>query len=91
MATESKKIAGKHPELILSMEKKVSSHVQRDDGDWFINTIMIEGFDVPFIYRRKKKYKNLKGAQVNLTYYPETKTLGSIEFETMKVVSIKRS
>jgi hypothetical protein len=91
MASESKKLAEKHPDLILSTDKKVSSHVQREDGDWIMNTLMIEGLEVPFKYKRKKKYKSLKGALVNLSYYPEVKQVGSLEFETMKVVSVKRA
>lgn len=91
MATESEKLVQKHPELTLSKDKKVLSHVQRIDGEWVQNTLMIEGSDVPFKYKRKKKYKSLKGALVNLSYYAETKTIGSLEFETMKVVSVKRS
>jgi len=91
MATNSKKLIKKHPSLTLSIEKKVLSHVQREDGEWIQNTLMIEGSDVPFKYKRKKRYKNLKGALVNLSYYSETKTIGSLDFETMKVVSVKRS
>lgn len=88
---ESKKLSNKHPELTLSTDKKVTSHVQREDGEWFINTLMIEGTDTPFQYKRKKRYKSLKGCLVNLTYYPEIKKVGPLEFETMKVVSVKRA
>ena len=91
MPTDSEKLTSKHPELTLSADKKVVSHVQREDGDWFQNTLMIEDSDVPFKYKRKKKYKSLKGALVNLSYYPETKIVGGLEFETMKVVSVKRA
>ena len=91
MAAKSKKIAAKHSGLTLSEDKKVVSHIQRDDGEWIQNTVMIEDCDVPFKYRRKKKYKNLKGALVNLSYYPETKVIAGLEFETMKVVKISRA
>ncbi len=91
VVSESKKIAEKHPQLILSTDKKVNSHIQREDGEWIINTLMIEGADVPFIYKRKKRYKCLKGSRVNLTYYPEIRKVGSLEIETMKVVSVKRA
>jgi hypothetical protein len=64
----------------------VHSHVQRESGDWIINTLMLEGYDVPFKYKRKSAYKNLEGARVNLTYYSETKSVSGVEFETMKVV-----
>lgn len=68
---------------------KVTSHVQRDKDNWVVNTVMIEGCDVPFKYSRKKRYKNLQGQRVNLTYYPSTDTVAGIEFEFMKVVRIK--
>ena len=70
---------------------KVISHVQRDSGDWVKNTLMLEGYDVPFKYNRKKKYHSLQGAQVNLTYYPQTEQVAGMEFESMKVVRIRRS
>ena len=91
MATESEKLIKKHPELTLSTDKKVLSHVQRTDDDWILNTLMIEGCDTPFKYKRKKKYKSLKGARVNLSYYTETKLLAGIEFEIMKVVKVNRA
>jgi len=81
----------KHPRLVHSENMKVVSHVQRDDKDWSINTLMIRGVDVPFIFKRKKKYQNLNGSLLNLTYYPEIKMLAGIEFEIMKVVRIKVS
>ena len=70
---------------------KVTSHVQREKGDWFVNTLMLEGYTVPFKYNRKQLYKNLEGASVNLTYYPHTEQVGGIDFEYMKVVRIRRS
>jgi len=70
---------------------KVTSHVQRESGDWFINTLMIDGYTVPFKYSRKKKYKSLAGASVNLTYYPENEKVAGIDVEIMKVVRIRRS
>lgn len=70
---------------------KVVSHVQRESGDWFKNTLMLEGYDVPFKYNRKKQYRSLKGASVNLTYYAQTEQVAGMEFEYMKVVRIRRS
>ena len=70
---------------------KVISHVQRESGDWVINTLMLEGYDVPFKYSRKEKYRSLTGGQVNLTYYAQTEEVAGIEFESMKVVRIRRS
>ena len=70
---------------------KVVSHVQRDTGEWIVNTIMVEGYDVPFKYKRKRQYKNLKGQRVNLTYYPDTELVAGFEQEVMHVVRIKVS
>jgi len=83
------KLLNTHHKLTHSEMVKVTSHVQRDTKEWVINTIMIEGCDVPFKYKRKKKYKNIKGQRVNLTYYPVTESVAGIEMETMKVVRIK--
>ena len=81
----------KHHQLIHSDFKKVISHVQREQDDWIINTIMIEGVDVPFKYKRKKHYQTLKGQRVNLTYYPSKETIAGIDIEVMNVVRIKVS
>ena len=81
----------KHPKLVHSEAMKVESHVQRPRGDWFLNTLMIEGWDVPFQYKRQKKYKSLTGGYVNLTYYPETREVAGISMEVMKVVRVLRS
>jgi hypothetical protein len=70
---------------------RVVSHVQRDNDDWVLNTIMLDGYDVPFRYRRRTVYKSLKGARVNLTYYPETQSIAGVDFEMMNVVRIRRS
>mgnify|MGYP005862908747 CR=1 FL=1 len=81
----------RHQELIQSDGMKVSSHVQRESAEWIINTLMIEGYSVPFKYRRKKLYKNLTGQRVNLSYYPDAEVVADMEIEIMKVVRIKRS
>ncbi|PSW05619.1 hypothetical protein [Photobacterium lipolyticum] len=80
----------KHENLVHSERVKVVSHTQRDDGDWVIHTLMIEGCDAPFKFRRKKKYRSLKGQRVNMTYYPEIEIVAGFEIETMKVVRVKR-
>ena len=36
-------------------------------------------------------YKNLKGARVNLTYYPATASVAGMDVEIMTVVRIRRS
>ncbi|MDF2178348.1 hypothetical protein P2G88_08800 [Aliiglaciecola sp. CAU 1673] len=86
-----KKLLEKHPNLVHSEQMKVASHVQREEDDWFVNTIMLEDVDVPFKFRRKKPYKSLKGALVNVTYYPQTEQVAGIDFEYMKVVRIRQS
>jgi len=89
--SDVKKLLKKNEQLNQLDAVKVLSHVQRESGDWFINTLMLDGYDVPFKYSRKKPYKNLQGAQVNLTYYPQIETVAGLEFETMKVVRIRRT
>lgn len=85
------KLLKKHSQLNHLDAAKVTSHVQRESGDWIVNTLMLDGYDVPFKYSRKTAYKNLEGARVNLTYYSETKTVSGLEFETMNVVRIRRA
>lgn len=89
MKTDSNKLLKKHPQLIHSDAKKVTSHVQRDTKDWIINTIMIEGCETPFRFKRKQMYKNVQGQRVNLTYYPGSETVAGMEMEVMHVVRIK--
>lgn len=89
MKSEPEKLIKKHKDLVHSEMRKVTSHVQRAAGDWIINTLMIEGCEVPFKYKRKKKHKDIKGQRVNLTYYPDTETVAGIEMEVMNVVRIK--
>jgi hypothetical protein len=78
-----------HRELTHSEYVRVVSHVQRDTKEWVINTILIEDCNVPFKYKRKKMYKNIKGQRVNLTYYPTTESVAGIDMDIMKVVRIK--
>jgi hypothetical protein len=89
MKSEPKKLLERHKNLVHSEMLKVNSHVQREAGEWIINTLMIEGSEVPFKYKRKKKYKNIKGQRVNLTYYPDIESVAGIEMEVMTVVRIK--
>jgi len=89
MKSDPDKLLKKHPQLVHSQMQKVVSHVQREAGDWIINTIMIEGCDVPFRFKRKQRYRNATGARVNLTYYPDHETIGGMEMEVMNVVRIK--
>ena len=93
MKSPVKKLLETHRELIHMEMQKVISHVQRNEKDsvWIINTITLEGYDVPFRFKRKTEYRNLKGARVNLTYYPSTESVGGFDMEFMNVVRIKRS
>ncbi len=91
MKTSPEKLVKRHEKLTHSDVIKVTSHVQRSDGDWIMNTLMIEGCDVPFKYKRTKLYKNLKGQRINLTYYPDTDTIAGIDIDVMNVVRIKIS
>lgn len=91
LKSEAEKLLERHPSLVHSEMRKVVSHVQRDAGEWFINTIMTEGCDVPFRYKRTRMYRSLQGAFVNITYYPATDLVAGIEIEIMHVVRIKRA
>ena len=85
------KLLKQHPELTQSDNLKVSSHVQRQSGEWIINTLMIDGYEVPFKYKRQKLYRDLQGQRVNLTYYPTTESVAGMDIEVMNVVRIKVS
>jgi len=83
------KLIQRHPKLTHTENIKVTSHVQRESGDWQLNTLMLDGVNVPFKYKRKKTYKNLTGNRVNITYYPDTENVAGFEIEIMKIVRIK--
>lgn len=89
MNTDPKKLLKKHAELVHSEMMKVVSHVQREEDEWISNSLMLDGHSVPFKYKRKKRYKDLSGKRVNLTYYPVVETVAGLEFEVMKVVRVK--
>ncbi len=89
MKSDPQRLLNAHPALTHSEQARVTSHVQRETDDWYLNTLIIEGCDAPFKYRRKKKYKNLKGQRVNLTYYPVSEAVAGIEMEVMNIVRIK--
>ena len=95
MKSDPDKLLKKNEQLNQLDEVKVISHVQREEGDaidgWVVNTLMLEGYDVPFKYSRKKKYRSLQGAPVNLTYYAQTEQIAGMDFEIMKVVRIRKS
>jgi hypothetical protein len=85
------KLIKRHPKLTHTENIKVISHVQREADDWQLNTLMLDGVDVPFKYKRKKHYKNLKDYRVNITYYPDNEKIAGFDIEIMKVVRIKVS
>ena len=85
------KLLRKHQKLNQLDAAKVVSHVQRKSGEWVLNTLLLEGYEVPFKYSRKKTYRSLQGGRVNLTYYPQRKTIAGLEIEIMNVVRIRRT
>lgn len=85
------KLLAKHDSLTHTENVKVVSHTQRQDGEWVRHTLMLDGVDVPFVFKRTKPYQSLKGARVNVTYYPISEVVAGMEFEQMKVVRIKRA
>lgn len=89
MKSDIDKLLNKHKELTHSDMQKVTSHVQRRTGDWIINTLMVEGCSAPFRFKRKDRYRDLKGARVNLTYYPDIETVAGFELEVMNVVRVR--
>lgn len=91
MVSDVDKLLKKHHKLIQSDMMKVESHVQRESGEWIINTLVIEGYNVPFKFKRKQAYKNVKGQRVNLTYYASREAIAGMDMEVMNVVRIKVS
>ncbi|WDE00868.1 hypothetical protein [Thalassomonas actiniarum] len=91
MKTAAEKLTEKHQKLVHTEAIKVLSHVQREQDEWIINTLMLEGVDVPFKYKRKQQYKSLAGQRINITYYPATETVAGFEIEIMNIVRIRTS
>lgn len=89
MANDIDKLLKKHQELIHTNDIKVESHVQREDGEWFINTLMLESISSPFKYKRKQLYKSLKGQRVNITYYRTSEQVAGFDIEVMNIVRVK--
>ena len=83
------KLIKRHPKLTHTENIKVISHVQRETDDWLLNTLILDGVCVPFKYKRKKRYKNLKDCRVNITYYPDNENVAGFDIEIMKIVRIK--
>lgn len=91
MNVSPEKLLEKHRTLIQSDRRKVLSHVQREAGEWIINTLMIDGCDTPFRYKRKRRYRSLAGQRVNLTYYRDEMRVAGLPMEIMTVVRIRRA
>jgi len=91
MAKSLKNHLADNNKLIHSKMQKVGSHVQRQVGSWLHNTVLLAGYDVPFKYKRQKKYRSLKGARVDLIYYRSTEEIAGLDFEVMNVVQITPS
>ena len=91
MKSEVEKLLDRHKALVHSERKRVVSHAQREAQDWIINTLMLEDYSVPFRFKRKKPYRDLKGQFVNLTYYSDIELVAGIEVEVMNVVRIRTS
>ncbi|MCK5880580.1 MAG: hypothetical protein KAG18_01820 [Sinobacterium sp.] len=89
--TTPEKLLKKHQQLNHTDTLKISSHVQREKSDWVLHTLMVDGVDAPFKFKRKEKYKSLKGQRVNMTYYRDVDIVAGMEMEVMKVVRIKIS
>ena len=89
MSKQVKQLLSSHQNLIHTESIKVVSHVQRENGDWIINTLMLDNIDVPFKYKRKKHYRSLQGQRVNITYYRATEQVAGFEMEIMNIVRIK--
>ena len=89
MKSATDKLLQQHDKLVHTEEIKVVSHVQREKDDWFLNTLMLKGINVPFKYKRKKLYRTLQDKQINITYYLATELIAGLEIEIMKVVRVK--
>ncbi|SBS29251.1 hypothetical protein MSP8887_01031 [Marinomonas spartinae] len=91
MQSDPKDLLQQNDKLVHSDALKVKSHVQRPQEDWVLHTLMIEGYDVPFRFKRQGKYRTLRGSRVNLTYYPTQEVVAGVSMEIMKVVRVKRT
>nr|WP_285165103.1 hypothetical protein [Shewanella goraebulensis] len=83
-------LLNKHEKLNHLEGIKVISHTQREKDEWVLHTLMIDGYDVPFKFKRPKKYKSLKDQLVSLIYYADEETVAGFAIEVMQVVRVKR-
>ena len=91
MKSDPDKLTKRHQELVHSDNRKVTSHVQRQSGEWYINTLMLEGCSAPFRYKRTQPYQSLQGQRVNLTYYRDVEQVAGMSMEVMRVVRVRVS
>lgn len=91
LTSDADKLLKKNDGLTHSDNLKVLSHVQREMDGWILNTIMLQGYEVPFKFKRQAGYKDLSGASVNVTYYPDSEEVAGVKFKIMKVVRIRKS
>ena len=91
MKSDVNKLLEKHRQLNQLAMARVVGHVQREKDGWILNTVMLDGYDVPFKYSRKRLYRSLQGARVNLTYYPQLEQVAGLDVEIMKVVRIRQA
>jgi len=91
MNKAASKLTTKHKDLVHSDDLKVTSHVQREEDEWIINTIMVENVSTPFKYKRKQQYRSLVGQRVNITYYSTSETIAGFDIQIFKVVRLKIS
>ena len=91
MKSDVDKLLEKNRQLNQLDMARVVSHVQRQTDGWVLNTVMLDGYDVPFKYSRKRRYRNLQGARVNLTYYPQLEQVAGLDVELMQVVRLRQA
>jgi hypothetical protein len=90
MNSSADELLKKHPNLVHSEDMIVLSHTQRQEGDWYLNTLMLKGYDVPFKYKRTKKFRSLLDQKVNITYYPEEQVVAGFKLEIMQIIRLRR-
>jgi hypothetical protein len=89
VSSDVDRLLARHPDLVHMPGLRVSSHVQRKADGWMLNTVMVDGYSLPFRFKRRKTYRDLAGSRVNLTGYLSTESVAGIEIEVMKVVRIR--
>lgn len=60
MKSSLDKMLANHNKLIHTEGVKITSHTQREVEEWVQHTVMIEGCDVPFKFKRPKNFDALR-------------------------------